>query len=659
MSDDIPDDFLAQHQAAMLGSVPQPNANPMMGAYGNPFGSLSALYNNPDYQRQQAFDVLTNAGMALVNASAPGPYPKDFGQAFGALAGGAAQGAKEAQQNYMQRAMMGAQLRNLQMQSAMYPAALQQLQGGSNYDPNSGYGGGAQTQGQPPTAQASAPPPDSSQPNPNNIGNVRPVGSNTGFQQPADFNSGVKLAVNTARAYPALFNGGRDMTLLEIGKKWAPAGDGANDPSQWAKNVATVSGLPVDKPLDLNDPATATAFARGVHGAEWGGNAVRPAADYSSALSTPGGVQLAQVGDSQSGGASSTSIPRLVPPDPSKYPTWMPGIVGEMAKQRYQADVQKYNNAVKVLDLGMRARAQRTTEQNADVGPNGQPNEAKIAAEKAKKQGEMEATEAARTNTLYGGPGWEKKSPDELRKQANPELLSVAEGVQSGQIKMADIGTRQSPTGITFGKNDVQALGRALYKDQWDPNAGDRREKFMSDITDQDKQSGRTLYAVNTLYKHADQWQDLFLKIGNSESPAWNAVKKWLADNTGKSDYTTPEALSHAVGTELANAIKGQQLNMPEVEAAVETLKTTQSPKQGVDAINALMHAMQARESTLKFAARRAKVPESYIDGMIDPDAKQSFDHFTEVQKGFRTQNPGAQPPPSIPPPPNGFRIVQ
>lgn len=117
-------------------------------------------------------------------------------------------------------------------------------------------------------------------PNPNNIGNVRPPGSSTGFQQPASFEDGVALTVNNARAYPQAFNNGQPMTLFQIGEKWAPKGDGANDPAQWARNVAQIGGLDPNKPLDLNDPQTATAFARGVHGAEKGAPAARPAADY-------------------------------------------------------------------------------------------------------------------------------------------------------------------------------------------------------------------------------------------------------------------------------------------------------------------------------------------------------------------------------------------
>lgn len=135
--------------------------------------------------------------------------------------------------------------------------------------------------------------------NPNNIGNVRPVGGgpSAGFQQPATFDDGVRLAVNNAKAYPQAFNGGQPMTLMQIGAKWAPKGDGANDPTQWARNVASVSGLDPNRPLDLNDPQTAAAFARGVHGAEHGANKVQPPEVYARILAGGGPPGLPQGGD--------------------------------------------------------------------------------------------------------------------------------------------------------------------------------------------------------------------------------------------------------------------------------------------------------------------------------------------------------------------------
>jgi hypothetical protein len=148
--------------------------------------------------------------------------------------------------------------------------------------------------------------------NPYNIGNVRPVGGgpNSGFQQPASLDDGIRLAVNNVKAYPAKFNNGQPMTLMQIGARWAPVGDGANDPGQWARNVASIGGLDPNQPLDLNDPMTAAKFARGVHGAEHGANKVLPPERYAQAITggaAPPGI--AQGDTAPPADASGTPIP--------------------------------------------------------------------------------------------------------------------------------------------------------------------------------------------------------------------------------------------------------------------------------------------------------------------------------------------------------------
>lgn len=159
---------------------------------------------------------------------------------------------------------------------------------------------------------SSAPPSGGSQGggvNSNNIGNVRPVGASSGFQQPATLDDGVRLAVNNVRAYPAKFNNGQPMTLVQIGQRWAPVGDGANDPRQWAMNVASIGGLDPNQPLDMNDPATAAKFARGVHGAEHGANKAMPVDAYARIL-TGGSAPGPQV-------AQGTAATNGTPPTPS------------------------------------------------------------------------------------------------------------------------------------------------------------------------------------------------------------------------------------------------------------------------------------------------------------------------------------------------------
>lgn len=184
------------------------------------------------------------------------------------------------------------------------------------------FGGGGVPQASGPSVPLQ--PQSAGMPDPNNIGNVRPAGGgpSSGFQQVPDFNAGVNLAVNNVRAYPQAFNGGQPMTLLQIGERWAPKGDGANDPAQWARNVASISGLPLDQPIDISRPDVAAAFARGVHGAEKGAGAVRPVSDYAGALPQTGAPQAAP-GVPGPISAPSPQAPAApsVPPMPDLSPT--------------------------------------------------------------------------------------------------------------------------------------------------------------------------------------------------------------------------------------------------------------------------------------------------------------------------------------------------
>lgn len=161
--------------------------------------------------------------------------------------------------------------------------------------------------------------------NPNNIGNVRPPGASSGFQQPATLDDGIRLAVNNVKAYPAKFNGGQPMSLMQIGARWAPVGDGANDPAQWARNVGSIGGLNPNQPLDFNDPATAAAFARGLHGAEHGASKVLPLERYAQVL-TGGGQRGMPVGREVDIATNAAPMPEP-PPGMAVFgtPAQMPG----------------------------------------------------------------------------------------------------------------------------------------------------------------------------------------------------------------------------------------------------------------------------------------------------------------------------------------------
>lgn len=131
----------------------------------------------------------------------------------------------------------------------------------------------------------------------NNGGNLR-AGPNSfqSFNTPAD---GVAALVNQLRKYPGEYGA---TTINQIAEKWAPKGDGSNDPSAWASNVSAISGVAPDTPINFNDAEQMGRLAHGVTVQEKG-------AQKAGAVFTPDviqqGVAAAFNGAQPAGGPSS------------------------------------------------------------------------------------------------------------------------------------------------------------------------------------------------------------------------------------------------------------------------------------------------------------------------------------------------------------------
>lgn len=286
-----------------------------------------------------------------------------------------------------------------------------------------------------------------------NIGNVRPVGSNTGFQTPASFDDGVALAVRNAQAYPAAFNNGQPMTLLQIGSKWAPVGDGANDPAQWAKNVASISGLPLDQPVDLTNPQIAAQFARGVHGAEKGANRVHPVESYMPGVSmassprviktgTPQGPGMAQ-GDNIPGVPGVPNAGNISPQSVANLPPDVRASIMVLAQQDPKAALAKIIDAVQAQKKEDAFYPMPADEAKAALGPAYDPRQ---AYQRNKVTGRIETLGTAnKDDSYYPMP----------QDEARALLGDAYDPRQSYQRNR------------TTGK--IEPLGSANKEDQWEP----------------------------------------------------------------------------------------------------------------------------------------------------------------------------------------------
>lgn len=225
-----------------------------------------SILNNADYGSNRLGDALGGMAQALIAAGAPSQYPRGFAEAFGAAGGGAVEGMKGSEEKYLKRALVDAQVQAAQ-ESIKNDKAWRDMFNAP------GTPAATATAGLPGAAAGPAVP-GGGPSNPTNPGNI--TDGKGGFQTFPTPEAGVAAAIKNVQSYPAKYNGGQPMSLIQIGQAWAPKDDGktpqlrGNDPVAWANNVARAGGLDPNQPLDFNDPQVALKFAQGVHVAEHG-----------------------------------------------------------------------------------------------------------------------------------------------------------------------------------------------------------------------------------------------------------------------------------------------------------------------------------------------------------------------------------------------------
>jgi hypothetical protein len=103
-----------------------------------------------------------------------------------------------------------------------------------------------------------APAPTGSGVNQFNVGNVRPVGQSTGFQQPKSYDEGMQIMDKNLQAY-----GQKGInTLRGVISRWAPPNE--NDTEALIKNASQRLGLRPDQPIDLSNPVQRQAIGTAI-----------------------------------------------------------------------------------------------------------------------------------------------------------------------------------------------------------------------------------------------------------------------------------------------------------------------------------------------------------------------------------------------------------
>jgi hypothetical protein len=112
--------------------------------------------------------------------------------------------------------------------------------------------------------------PPSSGSNQFNVGNMRPVGSSTGFQQPSSYEEGIKSMDDNLKAYGTKH---KINTLRGVISRYAPPTD-KNDTEGYIKFVAERTGLKPDQEIDLENPAVRHVISGPMILMEKGGKAI-------------------------------------------------------------------------------------------------------------------------------------------------------------------------------------------------------------------------------------------------------------------------------------------------------------------------------------------------------------------------------------------------
>jgi hypothetical protein len=104
--------------------------------------------------------------------------------------------------------------------------------------------------GQPKTSPKNPPPAAPTGTNQFNVGNLRPIGQSTGFQQPASYEEGIRAMDKNLEVYGTKH---KINTLKGVISRYAPASE--NDTEAYIKFVAQRTGLDPNQEIDLTNPA--------------------------------------------------------------------------------------------------------------------------------------------------------------------------------------------------------------------------------------------------------------------------------------------------------------------------------------------------------------------------------------------------------------------
>lgn len=619
--------------------------------------SPSALFDNKDFRRHAGYEALTNAGLALIAASAPSSTPQTAASAFGALAGGAAQGVNNSADRYLKNLQLGAQMQNMRMRQQMMQGVL------NSPDPTAAPQAAPQDAGAPAPA-AAAPSAGAVLPTADLVAARTAAGDSpqvaAGWAANLKHESGVPGGFNTAAVNPKDGSDGSDS--IGIG--------------QWnGPRAAALKKFAADNGTSVNDPKTQMAYLQAEVDGTVPYNVSGVSPDFKDRLAkakTPdeaaalisneffkprGGqgeaahrgitaVQLAQAGPQpmpQGGEQPIGNQPGAMPapqqsglqlpsmPQPMPVPKQLnamllsgdPGMkamaqsriaqintLNSNAMERWKANVALLqHNQTTTLEK----QKMEQTERNAKVtqaGPNNELATAETNIESAKERGKEEE----RTRFVYGSSDWANKTPEELRKQANPEAITLVDAIQNGQA-LSNIATRAGGSGgMDINKNDLIALGTKMYGKSFDTNYGEQKKEFAVNMAP-GKDGGKQLASISNAAQHLTDAAEAYNEMNNGKYPLGNRIFNAAKTASGWGPEKGYQAIMKPVATEMARVISGSSDNsVTEREALDEITAAWNSPEQMQSVFNKYAGLAQKRLNTNYAQAKVYGYDKEYID---------------------------------------------
>jgi hypothetical protein len=484
-------------------------------------------------------------------------------------------------------------------------------------------------------------------------------------------------------------------TLLGLTSRWAPSGDGSNNPALYAKTISDATGIPVDAKIDLTDPATVNKIMPVMAAVERGGSggsmvstggqgaggmpspsAPNPNKDLMASslrvlmdpLATPGMIESAKM-------VLSSQMPT-----PKEFKT----IQDASGQQTGVAFDPRTGTATPIQPNGMAPRLDLTVQPQGGMNPpqgsapsptgNIMPASSPVANPPATPGGTPLPQSSMTSSAIPPGMVQSQARLQQLVAQNNAYLSSRADGPQIVQLATMMLrGQIPYPQGTALKDPTMKAatdlVGAA--DPQFNGSLYDSIKKARESFQDSASAStpGGQVLSVRTLM---GQLKDLAVSSENlgkyeGNSPIINGVRNYLndrLDNQGAAfqAYTDFKNKSGGLlGTELVKFMSGsagseadreEMSNLVDPNASVTTRRT---------ALNAISNVLQNKAGALQKMSDAGANSAQNPNQVIDPGTQQHIDFIKGLQdpqflqayhSGTLTQGPDGRwrmPAPGMP----------